>query len=115
MPATSIAQRAGGKHGGAVGRIRLAVLHALIFDFLNFRSGQLDPSYAAIARKAIDSRRARATPRRLSAWHPQLGSTLRRKMDDGRFVLEQETNAYAVLPAEPMARLCAPPRQRRRP
>ena len=39
-------------HGGAVGPSALQVLHALIFDFLNFRSGQLDPSYAAIARKA---------------------------------------------------------------
>ena len=39
-------------HGGAVGHAALQVLHALIFDFLNYRSGQLDPSYAAIARKA---------------------------------------------------------------
>jgi hypothetical protein len=30
----------------------LQVLHALIFDFLNYRTGQLDPSYEAIARKA---------------------------------------------------------------
>jgi hypothetical protein len=28
------------------------VLHALIFDFLNHRTGRLDPSYAAIAAKA---------------------------------------------------------------
>jgi hypothetical protein len=28
------------------------VLHTLIFDFLNFRSGGLDPSYAAIAKAA---------------------------------------------------------------
>ena len=41
-----------GRHGGAVGPAGLAVLHALVFDFLNFRTGQLDPSYAAIARKA---------------------------------------------------------------
>ena len=39
-------------HGGAVGHAALQVLHALIFDFLNYRSGRLDPSYAAIARKA---------------------------------------------------------------
>jgi hypothetical protein len=39
-------------HGGAVGHSALQVLHTLIFDFLNFRSGRLDPSYAAIARKA---------------------------------------------------------------
>jgi hypothetical protein len=41
-----------GRHGGAVGHTALAVLHALIFDFLNHRTGRLDPSYAAIAAKA---------------------------------------------------------------
>jgi hypothetical protein len=41
-----------GHHGGVVGHTGLAVLHALIFDFLNHRTGRLDPSYAAIARKA---------------------------------------------------------------
>jgi len=41
-----------GRHGGAVGHVGLAVLHALIFDFLNHRTGRLDPSYEAIARKA---------------------------------------------------------------
>ena len=41
-----------GRHGGALGHTALAVLHALIFDFLNHRTGRLDPSYAAIARKA---------------------------------------------------------------
>ena len=41
-----------GHHGGAVGHTGLAVLHALIFDFLNHRTGRLDPSYAAIAAKA---------------------------------------------------------------
>ena len=38
-----------GRHGGDVGRTALAVLHTLIFDFLNHRTGRLDPSYAAIA------------------------------------------------------------------
>ena len=38
--------------GGALGNSALQVLHALIFDFLNYRSGRLDPSYAAIAHKA---------------------------------------------------------------
>ena len=41
-----------GKHGGAIGRTALPVLHALMFDFLNYASGRLDPSYDAIARKA---------------------------------------------------------------
>jgi len=41
-----------GHHGGAVGPAALAVLHSLIFDFLNHRTGRLDPSYTAIAARA---------------------------------------------------------------
>jgi hypothetical protein len=37
------------------------VLHALIFDFLNHRTGRLDPSYEAIARQAGVCVRAVAT------------------------------------------------------
>ena len=90
-----------GKHGGAVGHTALAVLHALIFDFLNYRTGRLDPSYVAIAHKAERVRPhgrhgAEAAAR---AGRPQLGAPVRRELADGRFVLEQETNAYAVLPA----------------
>jgi len=90
-----------GRHGGAVGHSALQVLHALIFDFLNFKSGRLDPSYAAIARKANVCERTVATAlRRLR----ELGilNWVRRcaeSWQDGRFTLEQETNAYAVLPA----------------
>ena len=89
------------RHGGAVGHSALQVLHALIFDFLNFRSGRLDPSYAAIARKANVCERTVATAiQRLKG----LGilNWVRRCAESwqgGRFVLEQETNAYAVLPA----------------
>jgi hypothetical protein len=90
-----------GRHGGAVGHTALQVLHALIFDFLNHRTGRLDPSYAAIARQAGVCVRAVATAlarlRDLGILH-----WLRRCAEswrDGRFVLEQETNAYAVLPA----------------
>src|SRR6476619_2158796 len=50
-----------GRHGGAVGRTALTVLHALIFDFLNHATGRLDPSYAAIAHKAGVCERAVAT------------------------------------------------------
>jgi AraC-like DNA-binding protein len=89
------------RHGGAVGHSALQVLHALIFDFLNFHSGQLDPSYAAIARKANVCERTVATAiKRLKGlgilnWVRRCAETWR----DGRYVLEQETNAYAVLPA----------------
>ena len=72
------------------------MLHALIFDFLNHRTGRLDPSYAAIAAKAGVCVRTVATAlKRLR----ELGilNWVRRcaeRWADGRFVLEQETNAY---------------------
>ena len=89
-----------GRHGGAVGPTALQVLHALIFDFLNHRTGRLDPSYAAIARQAGVCVRAVAMAlKRLRElgilnWVRRCAESWR----DGRFVLEQETNAYAVLP-----------------
>jgi hypothetical protein len=90
-----------GCHGGAIGPTALQVLHSLIFDFLNYASGRLDPSYAAIARAANVCERSVATAiQRLKS----LGilNWVRRcaeKWADERYVLEQETNAYAVLPS----------------
>ena len=100
-----------GKHGGALGPTALAVLHALIFDFLNHRTGRLDPSYAAIARKAGVCVRTVATA---LAKLKQLGilNWVRRcaeNWQDGRFVLEQQTNAYAVLPESQWRGYRAPP------
>jgi hypothetical protein len=89
-----------GCHGGSVGHAALQVLHSLIFDFLNHRTGRLDPSYAAIARKAgVCVRTVAAALKRLR----ELGilNWVRRcaeSWQDGRFVLEQETNAYGLLP-----------------
>jgi len=89
-----------GCHGGAVGPAALKVLEALLFDFLNYASGQLDPSYEAIARKAnVCVRTVGNALRRLKElgilhWLRRCAET----WQDGRFVLEQETNAYAVLP-----------------
>ena len=93
--------RQAGKHGGSVGHAALQVLHALIFDFLNYQTGQLDPSYAAIARKANVCVRTVANAlkrlRMLGLLHWERRCTP--SWQDGRFVLEQDTNAYAVLPA----------------
>ena len=89
-----------GCHGGAVGPAALKVLEALLFDFLNYTSGQLDPSYAAIARKAnVCMRTVGNALRRLKElgivnWVRRCAET----WQNGRFVLEQESNAYAVLP-----------------
>ena len=47
-----------GRHGGVIGRTALATLYTLLFDFLNHRTGRLDPSLDAIAHKAGCCRRA---------------------------------------------------------
>jgi hypothetical protein len=68
---------------------------------LNFGTGRLDPSYAAIARKAgvcvrtVATALARLRELGILSWVRRCAESWR----DGRFVLEQETNAYAVLPA----------------
>jgi hypothetical protein len=90
-----------GHQDGALGRNGLAVLHALIFDFLNYATGALFPSIKAIAYAANIS------PRSVSRGLAKLKSCgvvnwLRRCAEDwqdGRFVLRQETNAYGILPA----------------
>jgi hypothetical protein len=100
-----------GHHGGSIGHTALQVLHALIFDFLNHRTGRLDPSYAAIAAKAGVCVRTVATAlqrlRELGIlnWVRRCAESWR----DGRFVLEQETNAYAVLPESQWQGYQAPP------
>jgi hypothetical protein len=88
-------------HGGALGHAALQVLHTLIFDFLNYASGRLDPSHAAIARAANVCER---TVRNALARLKDLGilnwvQRCAKNWCDGRFVLEQGTNAYAVLPS----------------
>jgi hypothetical protein len=90
-----------GCQDGALGRNGLAVLHALIFDFLNFATGELFPSIASIAHAANIS------PRSVSRGLAKLKASgvvnwLRRCAEDwqdGRFILRQETNAYGILPA----------------
>ena len=84
-----------------IGRTALAVLYALLFDCLDFKTGQLDPSYEYIAKKAGVCRRAVATALArlkdlgLLHWqrrsHPETDG-------NGGFRLVQETNAYASLP-----------------
>lgn len=91
-----------GRYGGTVGSAPLRVLECLLFDFLNYASGRLDPSYEGIARKTGLCRRTIATA---LARLKELGIIhwLRRCAKDtdatGRFVLRQQTNAYAVVPA----------------
>ncbi len=90
-----------GCHGGVIGSHVLLVLHSLIFDFLNHKTGRLDPSYNALQRA---TRLCRQTIAKALARLKQLGiiNWIRRCEEDsdefGRFRLRQKTNAYAILP-----------------
>jgi len=100
----------GRQTSGAIGRSGLAVLHALIFDFLNCATGELDPSYDTIAEAACVSR---ATVYRALKALKEAGiiTWLRRcsgEMVAGVYRLIQETNAYAILP-ETQWRSAPPP------
>jgi hypothetical protein len=100
-----------GRQDGALGRNGLAVLHALIFDFLNYRSGALYPSRAAIAAKASVSERSvgRGLVKLKAAG---VLNWLRRcvgELIDGHFTLRQETNAYGISPQSCWRGYRAPP------
>jgi hypothetical protein len=88
-----------GKHGGVLGHAALQVLHTLIFDFLNYASGQLDPSQAQIARAANMCERAvRSALNRLRDFGILHWVRRCREMKQaGGFIMEQISNAYAVL------------------
>ena len=93
--------RTKGKQDGALGRNGLKVLETLIFDFLNYFTGRLDPSQEAIANKAGISLRsvARGLEKLQAAG---ILHKVRRCAEDwinGRFVLRQQTNAYGIIPA----------------
>lgn len=86
---------------GVIGRMGLMVLRALLFKFLNHTSGRLDPSWDSIAHEAIVSRSSvyRALVKLKAAG---LLSWIRRcseAMEDGRYILTQESSAYGISPA----------------
>jgi DNA-binding transcriptional ArsR family regulator len=88
-----------GKHGGQLGKPACAVLHAMIFSFLCHKTGRLDPSYEGLAKKTGYSRATVAVALRrlrdagIIAWIRRCVGEMR----DGRYVLAQERNAYAIL------------------
>lgn len=83
---------------GAIGRLGILVLHALAFDFLNYRTGRLDPCRASIAEKAGCSIRsvARALNRLRDAGILNWVRRCAGRLIDGQFILEQESNAYGI-------------------
>jgi len=96
------------KHGGTIGRSALAVLYSLLHDFLNFKTGRLDPAVKTIARKAGLSPRAVHTAINklralgLLAWQRRCEKSRDR---EGRFILSQLSNAYTVLSRPDLADL----------
>ena len=88
------------RQDGKVSRAGLQVLHALLFDFLNYKSGRLDPSYQAIAQKACVS--VRTVQRAITSLRDAgILNWVRRcsvRIVDGRAQLDQDTNAYGVSP-----------------
>jgi hypothetical protein len=89
-----------GRYGGTLGSAALRVLECLIFDFQNWNTGQLDPSYDGIAKKTGLGRSTVAVAlRRLKEFrilHWQQRSE--HHWHNGRFELRQITNAYMVVP-----------------
>jgi hypothetical protein len=104
--------RVPGRQDGAIGRNGLAILHCLLFDFLNWRSGALYPSQAAIADKAAisESSVTRGLAKLKAAG---VVSWLRRCAEvaqaAGGFLMRQISNAYAVLPTSQWKGYKAPP------
>src|SRR3954451_11723944 len=90
-----------GKQDGALGRNGLLVLHALIFDFLNYATGRLDPAIATIARKAAISvssaKRGLANLKQSGVLH-WMRRAAETRDEKGRFCEEQDTNAYGLIP-----------------
>jgi hypothetical protein len=90
-----------GKHGGIIGASALTVFYVLTHDFLNYASGRLDPSIAAIAHAAsLAESTVYLALKRLKLLG--LLNWTRRCREDrdetGQFRLRQDTNAYRVLP-----------------
>jgi hypothetical protein len=88
-----------GRQDGRLGRNGLAVLRALLFHRLNYKTGQLDPGYKTIAIDACISIRSAA--RGLAALKTAgVVNWLRRcrpVIEAGRCILEQLSNAYAIM------------------
>ena len=84
---------------GALGRNGLAVLHALLFDFLNHATGELTPARATIARAANIS--VRSVDRGLEKLKESgVINWIRRcaeSIEDGIYRLRQQASAYFVL------------------
>ena len=108
---SSARPRQPGKQDGAIGRNGILILQSLLFDFLNYVSGALYPSYAAIAEKAGISLSSvyRGLNKLRDAGVLNWVRRCKEEWIDGRFTLKQESNAYAVLPSSQWNGFSEPP------
>jgi len=84
------------KQDGRIGRAGLAVAHALIFDFTNWRTGQCNPSYASIAAKASVS--VRTVARCIARFREsKIICVVRRASFGPGNLMQQESNAYGFV------------------
>jgi Helix-turn-helix domain len=100
-----------GHQDGAIGRNGILILQSLLFDFLNYVSGALYPSYAAIAEKSGVSLSSvyRGLNKLRDAGVINWVRRCKEEWIDGRFTLKQESNAYAVLPSSQWNGFIEPP------
>jgi hypothetical protein len=84
---------------GAIGRNGLAVLHALLFDFLHYATGELTPTRAAIARAACISVRSvdRGLAKLKAAGALEWTKRCEESIENGIYGLRQKASAYFVL------------------
>ena len=83
----------------------------MLFDFLNYVSGALYPSYAAIAEKSGVSLSSvyRGLNKLRDAGVINWVRRCKEEWIEGRFTLKQESNAYAVLPSSQWNGFIEPP------
>ena len=99
------------RYGGTLGSSCLRVLECLAFDFQNYRTGRLDPSYEGIAaktglgRSTVAEALRRLKQLRLVHWQQRSAHDWR----GGRFQLRQITNAYMLLSPSYWRGFDAPP------
>ena len=88
------------KQDGSVGRNGILLLQAMLFDCLNHKTGRLDPSYRTLARLAHISIRsvARGLQKLKAAGIINWVRRCAESIINGQWCLEQESNAYAVIP-----------------
>jgi Bacterial regulatory proteins, gntR family len=103
---------AAGRYGGTLGLSAMQVYECLAFDFQNYQTGRLDPSYEGIAaktgigRSTVAEALCRLKQFGLIHWQQRCEED---HDEAGRFRLRQKTNAYMLLPPSQWRGLDTPP------